>query len=751
MRFESRMSERTRIAFLTEGLLNRRIEADPTLEGVGAVIIDEFHERSIHAELALGFLSEIRATLRPELIVVVMSATIDAAPIARFIGGDVVRSEGRLFPVEIFHDERPDDRRLEDRVGSAVRRVLTTNDDGGDVLVFLPGVGEIQRAKSIVEPLVGDRADVVLLYGDLDPAKQDAAVRRGTKRKIVLSTNVAETSLTIPGVTTVIDSGLVKTLRHDAGRGMDSLVLTRTSRASADQRAGRAGRIGPGRAFRMWTASEHRSLEPFDRPEIERVDLAGVVLSVLGWADRDPRSFAFFEPPPAAGIERALEVLRALGAVERGRYALTRRGRALLGLPVHPRVGAVLLSAKAEGAGRRGALVAAMLGERDVMRRSQRPPTSSSDVLDRVELIEELERSGFSSSLAERIGVDVNAARMVCRSRDQLGRLIGVGTGADSGRSERSDEVITRALLAGYADRVAKRRDRGERVRLVGGRGAKLAPESAVREAELLVAVDVEDKPGQAESLVRVASAVSRDDLGKLGLVEEKRARWNAAREAAEGVIETRFLDLVLDERTDPTPDLGALSELLAEKAALEPERILSLDAKAQALLSRVAFARRHAPESEIPEVSPVALVRVLARGRRSVAELRKADVMAAVFELLGGRRSTLESVAPERLEVPTGSRISLSYESDVPVLSVRLQEVFGWAETPKIGRGRVAVRMELLSPSYRPVQVTQDLRSFWNTTYQEVRRELRAKYPKHAWPEDPWTAPPQKKGRSQK
>ncbi|MBI2372434.1 MAG: ATP-dependent helicase HrpB [Deltaproteobacteria bacterium] len=739
VRFDSRVSKQTRITFLTEGLLNKKLEADPALEGVGVVVIDELHERSIHADLALGFLSEIRATLRPDLLVVAMSATIDAEPIARFLGGDVVRSEGRMFPVEIVHDERPDDRRLEDRIGSAVRRALAESE--GDVLAFLPGAGEIHRAKSVVEPLAVDRADVFVLYGDLEPAKQDAAVARGTRRKIVLSTNVAETSLTIPGVTCVIDSGLVKVLRHDPSRGMDALVLTRTSRASADQRAGRAGRTGPGRAYRLWTASEHRSLAAYDRPEIERIDLSSVLLSVLGWAERDPRAFTWFEAPPEASIERGLELLRSLGAVAPSAFKLTPKGRALLELPVHPRIGALLLEARRRGAGRRGALVAAVLGERDVLYRSVKPPTSRSDVIDRLELVEELERSRFSASLADRLGLDVGAARAVCRARDQLVAIAGIGRDTTE-----NDRALTAAILAGYADRVARRRERSDRVRLVGGRGARLSPESAVREAELLVVVDVEDKPGQPESLVRQASAVSREDLK---VTEARSVRWNESRDAAEGILETRYFDLVLGERTDPNPDEAALASLLAERAGADLERALSLDPRTEALLKRVVFARRHVPEAEVPELRAHDLVRVLSSGRRSFADLRKADAFHAALELLGPKRGTLETIAPERFEVPTGSKIVLGYDGDVPVLGVRLQEVFGMAETPRIARGRVALKMELLSPGYRPVQVTQDLRSFWTTTYPEVRRELRARYPKHAWPEDPWTAPPQRKGRS--
>ncbi|MCC7382433.1 MAG: ATP-dependent helicase HrpB [Deltaproteobacteria bacterium] len=766
IRFEDRTSRKTRLAILTEGLLTRKIQSDPTLDGVAAVILDEFHERSIHADLAIAFLREIQQTVRPELKLVVMSATLDAEPIARFLGGaPIIDSPGRLFPIERRFLERSEDRPVVEKVVSAVRRALRAEegDDGGDVLVFLPGVGEIRRAGEQLEPIAGDRADVVPLYGDLDGAAQDRAIEKGPRRKIILATNIAETSLTIEGVTCVVDSGLERVSRHDPARGVDRLDTVRISRASADQRSGRAGRTAPGRAYRLWTPQEDAHLPASAEPEVARIDLAPIALEVCAWSAKDPASFGWFEAPPRAGLERAVELLRGLGALEPGSFRVTPHGEVLRRFPLHPRAAAMLIEAHRAGADRFGALAAALISERDVVARRDESIThkvESSDLLLRAERFLELEAGRFSASLASRIGIDADRARGVARVRDRLAEQARSVLGPAEDRGSSEEEALGRAALAGYPDRVAKRRAPGsDRVVMVGGRGGRLAKESVVREAELLVAIELDDSrrslEAGSETLIRIASGIEEAWLPRAELRTQPVIRWNAEREAVEAAVETRYRDLLLRERIEPGGgDPEAVAARLAEEASRAPERALTIDEDAESLLGRIAFLRAAMPELDLPALdrsSLGALLPSLAYGRRSFAELKKANVTEAIRQLLThAKLAQLDRHAPERIEVPTGSKIALRYEGAgaPPVLAVRLQELFGLTASPKVAAGRIPVKMELLAPNMRPVQVTQDLTSFWNTTYAEVRRELRARYPKHAWPEDPWTAPPQRGAR---
>lgn len=760
IRYEDRTSATTRLVVVTEGLLTRKLVADPLLEDVGAVLLDEFHERSLHADLALAFLREIQETVRPELRIVVMSATLDAGPLAEFLEAPVIEVEGRAHPVDIRWLDAPDDRPPVQRVPSAVRRALAEG-DGGDLLVFLPGAPEIRRTMAKLEESLPAGIDVVPLYGDLPADEQDRALQPGERRKVILATNIAETSLTIEGVTTVVDAGLAKILRHDPARGMDRLDLVRISRASATQRAGRAGRTRPGRAYRLWTRTEDTGLAPADVPEVARVDLAPAVLEVLGFAARDPASFRWFESPPASSLERAVGLLRSLGALPADGWQLTPQGRRMRAFPLHPRISACLVAAHARGAPEEGALIAALCAERDVVRRGRagdgRARFGASDVLARAALFEELERARFDPERADALGADAEAARGVARARDRVSEMVRRVLGRAEPPREPVDSALRRALLAGFADRVARRRAAGaDRVVLVGGRGARIAPESVVADAPFLIAIDVEDTqpafhPADArsatagtESLIRQASAIEEhwlaEDTG--AVTEELVVRFDPSRSAVESVTERRYRDLVLSTRPAEA-DAGRLAEVLAQAAARDPQRALPLAGDAGALLARLAFVRRTRPELPLPDLTGPGLepvLRTLCYGRRSFADLQRADLVTALREHLGhARMAEVDRLAPERLTVPSGSAIKLRYEPDgPPVLPVRLQECFGLADTPRVAGGQVAVKLELLGPNYRPVQITQDLASFWDRTYPEVRKDLRARYPKHSWPENP-------------
>lgn len=765
IRFDRRAGPETRILVVTEGVMVRMLQGDPFLERVGAVVFDEFHERNLQSDLALAMTRRVQAEARDDLAVVVMSATLDPGPIADYLGGcPVVESEGRLHPVEIRYLDRPDDRRLEAVVAAGVRQALSESDS--DVLAFLPGIGEIRRTAELLEnDAAAQGGRVMSLYGDLPAEQQDAVLRRSDRRKVVLATNVAETSITIDGVSAVVDSGLVRELRFDPSHGLDRLELVRVSRASADQRAGRAGRQGPGLCLRLWTEHDDRSLAAATTPEIRRLDLAAPALQLLAWGENDLASFGWFEPPEPAALERALVLLTDLDALDAG--VPTRLGRAMAGLPVHPRLARLLIAGRQRQELERAALAAALLSERDVVHRptGDRPiarVTGPSDLLDRLEAVERFAAGGYAETA---LGpVHRGRARQVLRVGQQLARLakrVPQAPGRDD-RSPDSDEALLRSLLAAYPDRVARRREPGSRRGvMVGGRGVILSDASCVHDGDLFLCLDLDSKG--REALVHQASRIEADwlDAGKRSTVAE--AFFDDARERVAGRRRTRYLDLVIaEEECDPAQCPGGLEEIeriLVAAAGERLERALALDGKdVAAFLARTRSLA--AWQAELPGASPARqldlpafddrdlcrLLPQLVTGRRSFAELRKTPLLQILRGALTyEQQRTLDRLAPERLEVPSGSRIHLRYEpGKPPVLAARIQEMFGLKETPAVAGGKVPVLLHLLAPSMRPQQVTRDLASFWRNTYPQVRKELRARYPKWAWPEDPLTARPE-------
>jgi ATP-dependent helicase HrpB len=685
VRFEREYSNETRLLVATEGVLTARLHSDPLLSDFRTVVLDEFHERSVHADLGLAFLAEVRAA-RPDLRVLVMSATLEAGPVADFLGGaPVVEVGGRPHPVEIEYAPG-----LSPAEG--VRRALAAG--GGHVLCFLPGAGEI---RAVEQELGSLRPGVVVLplHGSLDARAQDAALRPSVARKVVLATNLAETSLTVDGVTGVVDGGWHKVVRFDAARGIDRLELERIPADSAAQRAGRAGRTGPGRALRLWDPRER--LRPHREPEVLRVDLAAPLLHVLAWGG-DPRRFRWFEAPAPEKVGAALELLAGLGAVEDGR--LTPLGETLRHLPLHPRLGAVLVAA---GGSRRAAGACAVLAER----RGPRPPdpaTTDSDVL----------------SLVDRLGEAPPAVR---RAAEELGRL---GSRlAEKGSGAEDDASLRRALLAGFPDRVARRREpRSSRLLLASGTGAVLSRESGVRDGELLLALEVVGGgagPG-GEPLVTTASRIEREWLEPTR--RELVYRFDAKAASVRAWAQEWYRGLVLAE-TPVAPDPEKAAPLLV--AALETRGLAPED---ESLVRRARFAG-------------VALDLAALRRRACAGRTRLPEEPLGRFldrRILGA----IDAAAPASLALPSGRRTALVYRDDGTVsAAVKLQELFGLAETPRVGPGREPVVFELLAPNGRPVQTTRDLRSFWSRGYPEVRRELRGRYPRHPWPEDPWTAEP--------
>lgn len=751
VRFDRRAGAATRIRVVTEGILLRMLQDDPLLESVAVVVFDEFHERSLQSDLALAMVRRVQDTVRPELKLVVMSATLDPAPLARYLGHcPTVESQGRLYPVEIAYSDEFESRPVAARAAEGVLRMLAGTQ--GDVLVFLPGVGEIRQTARRLEGRVGQAA-LMPLYGDLPAEKQDEVLAPIDRRKIVLATNVAETSITIEGITAVIDSGLARTLVFDPRVGMDRLQLARISQASADQRAGRAGRLRPGVCLRLWPERTHRHRAPHDEPEIRRLDLAGPVLQLRAWGERDLLSLPWFEPPEEAALAQADALLRRLDALD-ARANVTPLGRAMSRLPLSPRLARMLLEGCRLGQARPVALAAALLSERDPFSRDgvdrTEPATSESDVLDRVGALEAFEASGRLQSPAGR--VNRTAARAVLHVRDQLLReSAALKIGAHEVAAGGPDEAVLRALLSAFPDRLARRSSPGSRFgRMVGARGVRLAASSAVRDAPLFLAVDVDR--GTSEALVWQASAVRREWLPQEHLSLRREVEFDPA---ARRVIARRRVyweDLLLEETPEALPDADEAARILAQAAADRLDEVFPWDdAPTADFVRRLRSLSGWMPELELPRFDDEglsALLPTVAFGCRSFDELRKAPWLAHLQAILTPpQRQTVEREAPERIEVPSGSRIKLHYEpGKAPVLAVRIQEIFGLLETPRVARGRVPVLLHLLGPNMRAQQVTDDLASFWRTTYHQIRKDLRRRYPKHAWPEDPYQATAQRR-----
>ncbi|HEX3529943.1 MAG TPA: ATP-dependent helicase HrpB, partial [Thermoanaerobaculia bacterium] len=575
VRFDFRAGPATRILVVTDGILVQRLQADPFLEGVGVVIFDEFHERSLQTDLSLAMARRVQREVRPDLRLIAMSATLDPGPIAAYLGDcPIVESRGRLFPVAISwldpRRDRGEPPPLPGLVAGAVRRAL--GESAGDVLVFLPGVGEIQRCSETLEVLAAEQDLAVLpLYGDLPAEQQDAVLRPLDRRKVVLATNVAETSVTVDGVTAVVDSGLVRRLRFDAASGLDRLELGKVSRASAEQRAGRAGRQAPGVCLRLWGEWEHAALPDRETPEIARVDLAGPALQLLAWGENDLGAFGWFEPPDPAALAAATALLRRLDAV--GSQGVSGTGRAMARMPVHPRLARLLIEGSRLGYPREAALAAALLSERDPFPRSPRSErgtgprrASRSDVLDRLDALEAFESPRGSQRRGDAGVLHAGAARFVLKARDQLARTIGEA-GVTSQKSENRDDALLRALLAAYPDRVARRREpRSPRAVMVGGRGVRLAEESAVLDAELFLCLDVGSGTA-SEALVRLASEIQPEWLPAERLRTAVELAFDETRERVIAWKRTRYEDLVISEAEVPATGEDA-ERVLAEAAA---------------------------------------------------------------------------------------------------------------------------------------------------------------------------------------
>jgi ATP-dependent helicase HrpB len=679
VRFERRFTSRTQVLLATEGILTARLQEDPLLSDFRTIVLDEFHERTVHADLGIAFAKQAWLA-RSDLRLVVMSATIDVARVADYLGGaPVISVPGRQHPIEVRYLPRAS-------IADAV--TIAAHESAGNVLCFLAGAPEIARASRDVQAVAaGMSMQVVPLHGSLPSAAQDAAIADAPGRRIILATNIAETSLTVAGVRAVVDTGEHKVARYDADRAIDTLRVERIPADSADQRAGRAGRLGPGIVIRLWDRQDR--LVAQREPEIRRVDLSGPVLDILGWGG-DPRSFDWLDPPPASAIEDAFELLRTLGAVDRGK--LTADGRAMQRLPLHPRLSRILIDS---GGARVAAIACAMLSERGGRPPGRAPVSTVSDVL---------------------VLVECTLPPHVERAARQLEALV-KGKGHPL-----SDEGFRHALLSGYPDRVARVRAAGStRFLLSSGHGAVLGEESGVRDAEFVIAIDVvAGRSGEvSEARIRMASAIERAWLTPTRITDE---HWIDEQTGTVRAAEREYYGAILLTERPAAPDPAERARLLAEAYLAR-----ALPDVARQLLERLRFAGLPA------DPQPLALA--AAQGAHSVREVRLEEALDWTT------RQDLDRLAPAWLILPSGRRARLEYRDDGSVMAaVKLQELFGLKDTPRIGARREPLLLALLAPNGRPVQMTRDLRSFWSRTYPEVRKELRGRYPRHAWPEDPST-----------
>ena len=753
MRLDTRVSRETRIEVITEGVLTRMLQEDPALEGVAVVIFDEFHERSLQADLGLALTLDARSTLNPQLRLLVMSASLDGAAVARLIGdAPRVSVPDRGFPVKTAYSGRGPpllpggsaaarSETPERRVAQLTLRALRA--EQGDVLVFLPGAREIRRVQAMLtgaEEVVG--VSVLPLFGDLSGEAQNAALAPAARsgRKVVLATNIAETSLTIPGVRVVVDSGLVRRARFDPSTGMGRLETQRISRASALQRQGRAGRTEPGVCYRAWGEGAQESLAAFTPAEILDADLTPLALELAGWGARDALTLRWLDPPPAAQLESARELLARLGALDaQGR--ISAHGREMARLALHPRLAHMLLRARALELVPLAAELAALLSERDLLRGEQ--GARDADIRTRLEL---LRGEGAYAGL-DRAGLE--RARRAARD---LARQVG-GAAARAGTDTQSAGLL---LAFAYPDRIGRRRaDTQGRYALSSGRGAAFTGAQALARSEFIVAVDLDD--AERDARILLAAPLQREELYQHFAAELERAEtveWDAREQAVSARRTVMLGALVLEEKPLPqVPAQAALASMLAGVRALGVAA-LPWDRDARDLRARIAFVRatQGAAAAAWPEVTDEALLASLdewlapwltgVTRREHLAKVPLAQALSA--RLSYEQQRELEQWAPTHLTMPTGSRSRVDYEDEsAPAVAVRLQEVFGLASTPRLGRAQVPVTFRLLSPAQRPLQVTRDLASFWRGAYAEVRKDMRGRYPRHYWPEDPLKAEP--------
>jgi ATP-dependent helicase HrpB len=777
IRMDNRTSASTRIRFVTEGVLLRYMLADPGLEGVAALVFDEFHERHLYGDITLAQALGLQETARPDLRIVVMSATLDSMALERYLRGagpcgcSVLAASGRMFPVEIRYADTPSyvEQRPVWEQAADVFADFVRSDGSGDVLVFMPGVFEIAQTVQALRQRTEARGWVLLpLHGELAPGDQDAAVARHSQRKVVVATNVAETSLTIDGVRCVIDSGLARQARYDTRRGINTLLIDKISRASADQRAGRAGRTAPGICWRLWAEDEHAHRAAQELPEVKRLDLAEVVLTLKAAGVRDLRAFRWLDPPGTQALEHAEELLTDLGALQAdgagspGEVArssvITGIGRKMLAFPLHPRYARMMLAAQEHGCVRQACLVAALTQGRDLLlrnvdravqlhREDRLSTRSGSDFFALMSAWQDAADHGCSADACRRMGIHQATARQVGPMLDQF-LEIARREGLDVTARPAADEALQKCILIGFSDRVGRRLDAGSaRCELVHGRRGMLARESIVQQSPLFVAADVREvggSGGDVSTILSLATAIDESWLADFFPEDLERTldvRFDAAQRRVVAMESTRFRGLALSSRRVEPPPADAAARLLADEVLAGRVELSEWDASVDQWIQRLAFLAQQCPELELApilEEDRRAIVEQICLGAFGAKELRDRPVKSFVHGWLGqAQQDLVERHAPERLKLPGGRTTRVTYEAGrTPFIAARIQDLYGLLQTPKIAMGRVPLVVHLLTPGMKPVQVTQDLARFWREHYPKVKSELQRRYPRHEWRE---------------
>ncbi len=730
IRFENKTSKTTRLEILTEGILTRMLQNDGALEDVGLVIFDEFHERSLHADLALALCREVQNILRPDLRILIMSATLDGEKLSSLLGNaKILTSKGRQFPIT-FHYAGSDEKiPLHIQMTRLIKRAMLEND--GDVLAFFPGAGEILRTAELLEA-ENVAAKICPLFGDLPFQEQQQAIlpNKNGIRKIVLATSIAETSLTIEGIKIVIDCGMSRVPRFDTRSGLTRLETIRITKDAADQRAGRAGRLGPGVCYRLWTEGFNHHLIPHRSPEILEADLAPLVLELSNWGTHDLQALTWLTPPPTGTIFQAQELLAQLGALSGSK--ITQLGKEMLRLPTHPRIAHLLTQAHEKKSSALACEIAALLEERDPLSKD-----AGADLVLRIEALRKFRKKEF-------VNADRKRLERIERVAQQWRKLL--NTEIDN--SAPVSEEVGKLLAAAYPERIAKR-ESGNRYRLGNGRMAKLSETDALIGEDWISIADLEGVANK-EGRIFLAAALDSDDIKHLA-IEKKVLEWDHQKGELIARIEKRVGDIILESKPLKIISEEDRLEILLDAVRTNGLELLNWSEDVNVFIARVSSIRKWRPDENWPDVNRVHLLSIVEEwlspylhNIKRKDDFRKLDLHLILSSSLPyEKQNQLEKLLPQKISVPSGSEIKIQYQEDAtaPILAVRLQEIFGMLETPSINEGRTKLMVHLLSPAYRPVQVTQDLHSFWKNTYAEVRKELRMRYQKHSWPEDPYTA----------
>ena len=735
IRFENRVSAHTRIEVLTEGILTRMLVADPMLEGVSVVIFDEFHERSLASDVALALTREAQQIIRPDLRVVLMSATIDASAICQTLHADLIESQGKMYPVEIIHSTtEPSMQNVQEIAEAVAHQVrIAHQQHKGDILAFLPGEAEIRRCQEMLQGALGE-THIFPLYGMLTSHEQQQAIApsQPDTRKVVLATPIAETSLTIQGVRVVIDSGLCRTMVFEPQNGLSHLKTIRISKDMAEQRSGRAGRVAPGTCYRLWSlATEHR-MTPCRTPEIIDADLAPMLLDVAAWGEERVEQIAWLTPPPVAHVAQGRKLLQLLHAID-AEGTITNHGRQLAKLPCHPRIAQMMLKAETQAQKALAADIAALLEEKDPLANQT---DAGTDICYRIEALRNQRRSQRLTRGWERIARIAEQYRAMAHSQQDDTSV--------------SPYEVGLLLAAAYPERIAKCVNEGACLyRMASGEQAVVERSDQLSAHEWIVVANVNIKDGR-DGKIFLASPVLPQDL-----IAEMQTRERVEWDSRQGVVTSRQEDrigcLLVDSHPIHNPPREAIAQAICEAAQKEGTSMLDFNEDVQNLQRRVATVNRWHPEFELPDLSTESVLKQASEwlplylGKSTtISELKKINLCTALWGLLSyEQQQQVEQRAPTHIQVPTGSRIRVEYRqgAELPIVRVRLQECFGLTDTPRVDNGQYPILMELLSPGFKPVQLTQDLHSFWQNTYFDVRKELRRRYPKHSWPDNPLEA----------